>query len=608
MHCFASHHHYRFSPLSSGDGDGFDDREARSPMDWVEGSMLHTHRDRTQRELVRSASFARAKALWWAVFVVAVVALFKVSAGHRRAASAAASLASGRSALWSEGSAWAFNRTVANRLWHIERDLVDEQLCPAVDEGIAALRRQEWPRPDAGRAPEISMILYINLDWDTARRRYMEEQLQELRQRWNASGHDLAWERVPGVGPDEVRLGDRYASWRAKGFSPATRPDVRGDWATAGCALGHYAAISRIPDGPNAELTLITEDDVEIMPRFLQYWKDLWPYVPKDWDVLRVGWFGDHQNCTQVVNARVDRAGWQDPMGGQCAYCGAQAYIVNPRRKRQVLERFERSKVTHADELLGAPTPQLEDTHQVPPLQAFVVWPTLATVHLDDKGHAAFPSDRVGDRVAHSASDSAEILGGGGGELASADEGGGTHQASDAAMMSMSGGVEAIHDFPGGAAMHAASFPANMGMSSGMDGSDDLSGRTSKAPAHAPSPAEPGDDVERLARELEALITRGVTGEELDTAVEEFSRSVAAEVGSAALATELAVERQLQPQVAAAERRAWEAQEEARVAQREADFVESKLRREKRAEDDFFLIPRPDEEPELPPALAAASV
>merc|ERR1719382_686937 len=122
---------------------------------------------------------------------------------------------------------------------------------------------------------------------------------------------------------------------------------------------------------------MITEDDVEINPEFIQQWEELWPYIPEQWDILRVGWFGDHQNCSQAVNPRVDRAGWQDPHSGECAYCGAQAYIVNPSSKERVLKRFEQSRITHADELLGAPTPQLESDAAVPALRAFVVWPTL---------------------------------------------------------------------------------------------------------------------------------------------------------------------------------------------------------------------------------------
>merc|ERR1712203_882977 len=106
-------------------------------------------------------------------------------------------------------------------------------------------------------------------------------------------------------------------------------------------------------------------------------------------------------------NPMIDRAGWQDPMEGECAYCGAQAYIVNPSSKARVMERFERSKITHADELLGAPTPQLEDPEKVPPLKAYVVWPVLASTRLDDRGYPFFHSDRIDGRKA--ASDHAHV-------------------------------------------------------------------------------------------------------------------------------------------------------------------------------------------------------
>lgn len=255
------------------------------------------------------------------------------------------------------------------------------------------LRRGPWPREHAGQAPEITKIMYINLDWDTNRSKYMEAQLRNLSRLWE--GRPLTWERLPAVDKDSFRDDVQYAEWRRRGFSQAQDPDVQGDWATAACAYSHYSAVSKIPEASGSDLVLITEDDVEISPRFRQLWQQVWPFIPEEWDVLRVGWFGDFLNCTQVVNTHVDRAGWQNPGTHECAYCGAQAYIVNPSAKERVLQRFELSRITHADELLGAPTPQLEDPDAIPPLKSYVVWPMLASTHFDSRGSVAFRSDRT---------------------------------------------------------------------------------------------------------------------------------------------------------------------------------------------------------------------
>jgi len=289
---------------------------------------------------------------------------------------------------------------VLRHLWKVERQLVDDMLCPAVTREAAALRDLAWPRHDAGLAPRLGKVLYINLDWDKDRKVYMEEQLASLSEKaWATHKYCLAWERMSAIRASDFKSDAAYASWRDKGFSQAKSPDVRGDWRTAACAFSHYTAISQIPEAPGSDLVIIAEDDVEFNPKFLKVWEELWPYIPPAWDVIRVGWFSDHQNCSQTVNSRVDRAGWQDPRNGECAYCGAQAYIVNPASKERVLKRFEFSRITHADELLGAPTPQLEDPAAVPDLKVFVTWPMLSKIHFKE-GLPAFASDRVEGREA----------------------------------------------------------------------------------------------------------------------------------------------------------------------------------------------------------------
>lgn len=301
--------------------------------------------------------------------------------------------------LWQSGGSGglhAMRPTVIEHIWKIERILVDAHLCPAADEEVQKLRRQTWPRAHAGKAPQVSKVIYINLAWDRARRQYMEDQLQVMGQLWQSQFRDFQWERLDAVEATALQHEDRFAHWREKGFSRSNIPDVQGDWSTAACAYSHYSAISRIDEGPGSRLVLITEDDVAIHPKFLQMWEEVWPYVPEEWDVLRVGWFGDHQNCSQVINPRADRAGWQALKNGECAYCGAQAYIVNPRSKQRLLKRFEHSKITHADVLLGALTPLSEDPKSVPPIRAYVIWPMLATIRYNEKGHPYFGSDRIG--------------------------------------------------------------------------------------------------------------------------------------------------------------------------------------------------------------------
>jgi len=266
--------------------------------------------------------------------------------------------------------------------------------CPADNPKVRELRKQKWPR-DAGNVPQVTKVIYINMDWDPARRQYMEDQLDELSHSWpEYGGHELRWARLPGVDANELQTGVAYETWRGKGFSKAPVPKVDGDWKIASCAFNHYSAIKHLPDTDESGLVLIVEDDVEIKPDFPKLWEDLWPWLPEEWDVIRVGWFGDHQNCSQVVNSYVDLAAWQQPKDGICSYCGLQAYIVNPSSRDRVLQRFERSRMTHADEIVSAPTPLMEDPEDVPPLNVFVAWPQLAATHYSESGYPAFLSDR----------------------------------------------------------------------------------------------------------------------------------------------------------------------------------------------------------------------
>jgi len=269
--------------------------------------------------------------------------------------------------------------------------------CPAQDPLVRELRKHPWPNRKKGKAPKVSKVIYINMKWDRARRNFMEHQLRNLSHVWRKNV-SLTWERFEGVGAEHVEKDKAFADWREKGFSKSRVPHVAGDWGIAGCAYSHYSAIKKIP-ADSKELVVIAEDDVEFKPNFPDMWEELWPWVPDEWDVLRVGWFGDHQNCSQVVNSYVDRAAWQQ-RGEVCMYCGAQAYIVNPKSKEKVLKRFTESRITHADELLGAPTPLMEDPAKVPPLKAYVAWPMLAQTHFDAGGFPAFASDRIHGRSA----------------------------------------------------------------------------------------------------------------------------------------------------------------------------------------------------------------
>lgn len=260
--------------------------------------------------------------------------------------------------------------------------------CQAVTPEVRAWRCLDWPASKAP-APRISRAVYINLGSDASRRMWMEAQLEELNVMANITA-----QRFAAVSVEEVSTGGRFASERKRGFNPTPYPDVQGKWTVAGCMLSHLAVLRDLRRHAvellkRQEVWLILEDDARVERDIVKGWERAWQYLPEEWDLVRLGWWGG-STCTARINEHVDLAWWQDPPpAGPCEYCGSHAYIVNPDAVQRVLRRFTNSKVMHADCLLGAATPPLEDPHEVPPLRAFALRPSLSSQNED------FPSDRT---------------------------------------------------------------------------------------------------------------------------------------------------------------------------------------------------------------------
>lgn len=286
------------------------------------------------------------------------------------AALGAAMLALGVSCALRQTRASSSNADGATRLY--------AEQCEAASPEVAELRGMPWPRANAGAAPPISLVRYVNAEGDSQRRDAMETQLEGLRSSWNRSGAVLRWQRVTAVGAETFWMDQDFAQWRAKGFST----DLEEDWESAARAYSHFEAISGMPDTySEAEgLVLIVDDRAKLRSGFLDMWQDLWPWLPENWDVLRLGWNADGQNCSQVVNSYIDSAAWKrSSEDGECMYCGAEAYIVNPASKKRVLARFEAARMADVSQLLGASVPEGEDAAAVPLLRSLAVWPSFAT-------------------------------------------------------------------------------------------------------------------------------------------------------------------------------------------------------------------------------------
>lgn len=260
---------------------------------------------------------------------------------------------------------------------------------------MRALRCRSWPLQHKAPAPRISRALYINLDRDARRRRWMEGQLQQVRRNLTkGTARNFPVERVSAVDMQRAAKDTRFEGIRQQGFNPTQYPDVQGKWSVAGCTFSHLTILWRLRDHAEEllarrEVWLVLEDDAAVGPDLEAAWEGLWPWLPEEWDLVRLGWFGG-STCAGRVNRRVDLALWSDPPpAGPCSYCGSHAYIVNPASVGKVIHRLEGSRLMHVDCLLGAPTPPMEDPHTLPPLLAFAPRPSLIMPNED------FPSDRT---------------------------------------------------------------------------------------------------------------------------------------------------------------------------------------------------------------------
>merc|ERR1711972_822617 len=104
---------------------------------------------------------------------------------------------------------------------------------------------------------------------------------------------------------------------RKRGFSHVSYPVVDGKWSIAGCTFSHLTILWKMQKDAarltrRNEVWLVLEDDATIAPSIEDTWTQLWPWLPVDWDIVRMGWFGGSE-CTARVNDRIDVALWKDP-------------------------------------------------------------------------------------------------------------------------------------------------------------------------------------------------------------------------------------------------------------------------------------------------------
>mmetsp|Transcript_16645 Transcript_16645/g.30260 ORF Transcript_16645/g.30260 Transcript_16645/m.30260 type:complete len:399 (-) Transcript_16645:125-1321(-) len=282
--------------------------------------------------------------------------------------------------------------------------------CPTLKGRVLELNSSVWPRAHTQPVPELSRIVYVNVDGDNTRSRFAEQEISKMR--WSSESLFEVW-RWKSLSSLKARADDWYEPFRTTGFArddfllqgmeeaefteaKAVEADdlsnsERRKWAVAAIMFTHWLVISEmsknVPDMvENNKVWLVIDDNVKMPEKLYDFWQLLWPYVPEDWDILLLGAAEDEEEdgvmldgCSMQFNGHLQFAArkWNIEEV-PCFECQkALAYVINPKHVGRVLWRFMHSRINHVRNLLSALTPSGEDPDICPALNVFNVHPTL---------------------------------------------------------------------------------------------------------------------------------------------------------------------------------------------------------------------------------------
>jgi GR25 family glycosyltransferase involved in LPS biosynthesis len=213
-------------------------------------------------------------------------------------------------------------------------------------EGVSSALVEGSGTHEYAQTIDIRHAYFINTDRDVKRRQHMETQL---------SFWGLNYSRALGVnGSALTALQQQYVEKRGR-----MHQDIKS--GTIGNNLGHLNLWKRLVGKPNG-IYLLMEDDILLRPDWLRGIERVAPFVPNDWDVLKldnrfVGSCSARKNKrgkygrirgTQI-NERVHKLKYAVDDG---CNLGLGAYIINKRsnsRMKMMANLFEAKPITVAD-------------------------------------------------------------------------------------------------------------------------------------------------------------------------------------------------------------------------------------------------------------------
>merc|ERR1719152_281019 len=127
-------------------------------------------------------------------------------------------------------------------------------------------------------------------------------------------------------------------------------------WATVGVYLSQARLLKKImnehQNATNNEMYLIVEDDAILQPDWHAKLMKILPNVPKDWDMLRIGYGTDSNlRCEDKINNDwyENRAPTRNKGNDKAFYAGNTAYIVRPQSIPTILKQLSSMPVLDVD-------------------------------------------------------------------------------------------------------------------------------------------------------------------------------------------------------------------------------------------------------------------
>jgi len=238
---------------------------------------------------------------------------------------------------------------VALQLCSASRDspCIHDDRLPAVTEAQIASRNSLL---ETDPLPELKGIYYINLPTSALRRGRIHSLMKMT------SPQNMFIERFEAVGKKSAQQAN-LKEFTEHGIHEYMSKTYQGGtmWATVGVYLSHARLLKKIMDDHKNEtnaMYLIMEDDAIVQPDWHAKFMKILPDVPKDWDMIRIGYGTDSNlRCEDKINKNwyENRAPTRSKGNDKAFYAGNTAYLVRPQSIPTILRQLSSMPILDVD-------------------------------------------------------------------------------------------------------------------------------------------------------------------------------------------------------------------------------------------------------------------